>query len=134
MWWFHEGQTMVATTITTTVRKTITTTIAINNADNLDEDSKHAGPGAQVPGALKDPNERLALMQKLQRDTPGAMMPGQRPMGRRAPSGGVYGGRGGGQNSQGGGRAAPPRPHTRGISVVSFPSLLSWPMLAIVQK
>ncbi|CAE8719488.1 unnamed protein product [Polarella glacialis] len=44
-----------------------------NNLDSLHDDSRGEGPG-QGPGMLKDANDRLALMQKLQRD-PGAGMP-----------------------------------------------------------
>lgn len=49
-----------------------------NNNDSLDEDGKQEGPNYS-PGMLKDGNDRLALMQKLQRDTthslPAAMAP-----------------------------------------------------------
>eukprot|EP00408_Alexandrium_pacificum_P051872 CAMPEP_0171265648 /NCGR_PEP_ID=MMETSP0790-20130122/58231_1 /TAXON_ID=2925 /ORGANISM="Alexandrium catenella, Strain OF101" /LENGTH=448 /DNA_ID=CAMNT_0011734319 /DNA_START=1 /DNA_END=1344 /DNA_ORIENTATION=+ len=57
--------------------------LALGGTDRLDDDSKTDNPNYQ-PGMLKDANDRLALMQKLQRDSPampGAGMPaGVRPM------------------------------------------------------
>eukprot|EP00439_Symbiodinium_sp_Y106_P035226 s4939_g4.t1 len=45
--------------------------------ENLHEDASAMGPNASQPGMLKDANDRLALMQKLQRDTlPGYGGPG----------------------------------------------------------
>ncbi|CAE7754938.1 RBM39 [Symbiodinium pilosum] len=45
--------------------------------ENLHEDASAMGPNATQPGMLKDANDRLALMQKLQRDTiPGYGGPG----------------------------------------------------------
>jgi len=45
-----------------------------NNLDSLEEDSRGQGPG-KSPGLLQDANDRMALMQKLQRDTPMAIAP-----------------------------------------------------------
>mmetsp|Transcript_4631 Transcript_4631/g.11620 ORF Transcript_4631/g.11620 Transcript_4631/m.11620 type:complete len:245 (-) Transcript_4631:119-853(-) len=88
----------------------------------LDEDARKDGPGAQGGGMLKDANDRLALMQKLQRDPVGGaptMMPpagspmgavgGGMPMGGPrplAPMGGVAG-MGGGMGGMGGGMGMP---------------------------
>eukprot|EP00931_Biecheleriopsis_adriatica_P085183 TRINITY_DN5948_c0_g2_i1.p1 TRINITY_DN5948_c0_g2~~TRINITY_DN5948_c0_g2_i1.p1 ORF type:complete len:436 (+),score=110.65 TRINITY_DN5948_c0_g2_i1:82-1389(+) len=50
--------------------------LAIGGGDNLHEDASALGPNAQ-PGMLRDANDRLSLMQKLQRDpVPGYGGPG----------------------------------------------------------
>eukprot|EP00408_Alexandrium_pacificum_P057302 CAMPEP_0171169212 /NCGR_PEP_ID=MMETSP0790-20130122/8099_1 /TAXON_ID=2925 /ORGANISM="Alexandrium catenella, Strain OF101" /LENGTH=460 /DNA_ID=CAMNT_0011634055 /DNA_START=1 /DNA_END=1383 /DNA_ORIENTATION=+ len=68
--------------------------LALGGTDRLDDDSKTDNPNYQ-PGMLKDANDRLALMQKLQREgAPGALAPagmpgaGVRPM-SFAPMGGA---------------------------------------------
>jgi len=55
--------------------------LALNNvsaSDSLDEDAKRDGPGQQHAGMIQSASDRLALMQKLQRDT---MAPGMGQIG-----------------------------------------------------
>eukprot|EP00927_Polykrikos_kofoidii_P005620 TRINITY_DN12228_c0_g1_i1.p1 TRINITY_DN12228_c0_g1~~TRINITY_DN12228_c0_g1_i1.p1 ORF type:complete len:489 (+),score=102.85 TRINITY_DN12228_c0_g1_i1:98-1564(+) len=54
--------------------------IGNNNPSELDEDARKDGPGNQSGlGMLKDPSDRLALMQKLQRPSDGGGIPGMLP-------------------------------------------------------